>query len=192
MYTRDTVVAVRPFLRQPDGEEVIIGNAENGVFLAVPLEVVELLDHLAQGKSVGEASDLYQQKHGETPDMDDFLGLLETKGIVGPAGSGGDGTEVVVRSEKSARPRYHFSNFPQHVARRLFSLPVCESCLAVIALALWLVARNPSLLPVPRDLYFPDHRALSLTLLVAASYFTIFLHELAHLIAARAAGVNSR
>jgi hypothetical protein len=192
MYTRDTVVAVRPFLRQPDGEDVIIGNAENGVFLAVPLEVVELLDHLAQGKSVGEVSDLYQQKHGETPDMDDFLGLLETKGIVGPAGSGGDGTEVVVRSEESARPRYHFSNFPQDVARRLFSLPVCGSCLAVIALALWLVARNPSLLPVPRDLYFPDHRALSLTLLVAASYVTIFLHELAHLIAARAAGVNSR
>jgi putative peptide zinc metalloprotease protein len=192
MYTRDTVVAVRPFVRQPDGEDVIIGNAENGVFLAVPLEAVELLDHLAQGKSVGEVSDLYHQKHGETPDMDDFLGLLETKGIVGPVGAGGDGTELAARSMESVRPRYHFSNFPQQLARRLFSYPVCAGCFAVIALALWIVGRNPSLLPAPRDLYFPDHRAVSLTLLVAASYATIFLHELAHLIAARAAGVNSR
>jgi putative peptide zinc metalloprotease protein len=193
MYTRNTVVAVRPFLRQPDGEEVIIGNAQTGVFLAVPVEAVELLDHLAQGKSVGEVSDLYQQKHGETPDMDDFLGLLATKGIVEPVAAESDGTEGVVRaSVESRRLRYHFSNFPQQLARRLFSYPVWAGCFAVIALALWIVGRNPSLLPAPRDLYFPDRRALSLTLLVAASYVTIFLHELAHLIAARAAGVNSR
>src|SRR5215470_18920970 len=81
-YTRETFVTVHSFTRQPDGDEIIIGRKETGVFLAVPPEAVEVLEHLAQGKSVGEAADLYQQRYGEAPDLDDFLGLLESKGIV--------------------------------------------------------------------------------------------------------------
>jgi hypothetical protein len=86
MYTRDTVISVQPFTRQVEGEDVIIGRVETGVFLAIPFEAVEVLDALAQGKTIGEVSDLYQQKYGEAPDLDDFLHELESKGIVGPRG----------------------------------------------------------------------------------------------------------
>jgi putative peptide zinc metalloprotease protein len=192
MYTRNTVVAVRPFTRQREGEEVIIGSAETGVFLAVPPEAVELLEHLAQGKSVGEVSDLYQQSHGEAPDLDDFLSLLQSKGIVEPLVENNGGGSSPSTSRQPARPRYHFSNFPQPLAQRLFSQPVLAGCLLLIALALGAIIRYPSLLPVPRDLYFPDHRALTWTILIAAMYATIFAHELGHLIAARAVGIKSR
>jgi hypothetical protein len=193
MFTRNTIVAVRPFIRQPDGQDFIIGNPDAGMFLAVPGEAVELLDYLAQGLTVGESSDLYQQKYGETPDMEDFLGLLESKGLVQAANADSQSVEKIEQSNAhSPRTRYHFSNFPQQLAQRLFSYPVCWAAFAIIALAIWAAARNPVLRPVPQDLYFPDHRGLSLTLWVAASYATIFLHELAHLIAARAVGVNSR
>jgi hypothetical protein len=193
MYTRNTIVAVRQFIRQPDGQDVIIGNPDVGTFLAVPVEAVELLDYLAQGLTVGESSDLYQQKYGETPDMEDFLGLLESKGLVQVIDAESRGAEKIDQSSaNSPRTRHHFSNFPQQLAQHIFSHPVCGAALAVIGLAFWAAVRNPWLRPVPQDLYFPDHRGLSLTLWVAASYATIFLHELAHLIAARAVGVNSR
>src|SRR5215471_7753957 len=174
MYTRDTVGRVPAFSRHQEGEEVIIGTLATGVFLAVPPEAVELLEDLAQGKSVGEVSDLYLQRHGETPDMDDFLGLMETKGIVEPL-VGNNGDRVVPSLRQRSGPRYHFSNFPQPLAQRLFSRPLLSLGLLLIVLALAAMCRYPSLMPGPRDLYFPDHRTLSWTILMAASLATVFL-----------------
>src|SRR6516225_6623900 len=82
MYTRDTVVTVRPFTCQPEGEDMIIGRVETGVFLAVPPAAVKLLEELAQGKSVGEVADWHHQEYGEPVDMDDFLEVMESKGIL--------------------------------------------------------------------------------------------------------------
>jgi putative peptide zinc metalloprotease protein len=192
MYTRHTLFAVQPFSRQREGEEVIIGSAATGVFLAVPPEAVELLEHLAQGKSVGDAADLYQQSHGEVPDLDHFLGFLETKGIIEPLVENSGYGIAPSRSRQPSRPRYHFGNFPQSLAQRLFSRPVLSVCFLLITLALVAIGRYPSLMPVPGDLYFSDHRTLTWTILLAANYATIFVHELGHLIAARAAGVSSR
>lgn len=188
MYTSDTVVSVQPFTQQPEGEDVIIGRAETGVFLAVPPEAVELLQNLAQGKSVGEVSNLYQQKHGETPDLDDFLGLMESKGIIKLFGENSHESTL----QPIPRVRYHFSNFPRSLAQRIFSLPVLAGCFGLLALAAVATIKNPWLLTGPRDLYFPDHRTLCWTVLTAATYANIFVHELAHLIAARAVGINSR
>lgn len=193
MYTRDTVISVLPFTRQAEGEDVIIGRIETGVFLAVPPEALEVLDSLAEGKTIGEAADLYQEKHGETADLDDFLRVLETKGIIKPMvqGTDGDGA-VATTSQQRPRVRYHFSSFPHRLAQRLFSRPVLAGCFAVIVLALAAAVRDPSLLPRPRDLYFPDRRAMTWAILITASYVTIFFHELGHLISARALGINSR
>jgi putative peptide zinc metalloprotease protein len=191
-FTRDTVVAVRPFTRQPDGEEVIIGSSETGVFLAVPSEAVELLEQLAAGKNVGEVSDLYRQRYGETPDLEDFLLLLETKGLVGPADGSSNGGATGTSAQPPRQVRYHFGNFPQPLARRLFSSPALAVYFLVMGLALAAMIRDPWLTPVPTDLFFPDHRALSWAILILAGYAAIFVHELAHLVATLAVGVKSR
>ena len=190
MYPRDTVVTVQPFTRQHDGEDVIIGRPETGVFLAVPAEAVELLDYLALGSSVGDAQQHYYEKYGEVPDLEDFLGLLETKGII----SNGNQRPAAVNANlrPAANLRYHFADFPQRLAQILFG----RSALAVYGLltlsAISLVVVNPALASRPADLYFPDHRTLSWTIIAIASYTALFLHELGHLIAARAKGINSR
>src|SRR5262252_9975975 len=122
MYRRDSVVGVRPFSRQQEGDEVIIGSTELSVFLAVPAEAAELLEHLAAGKSIGEVSDFYQAKYGEIPDLEDFLSLLEAKGIVAPISeiqNGSDGR--VVTHPRPSTARYHFTNFPRSIAQRLFN-----------------------------------------------------------------------
>jgi hypothetical protein len=190
MYSRDSIVDVRPFTRQREGEEIVIGSPETGVFLAVPPEAVEILDLLAGGKSVGEVADLYFQARGETPDLEDLLIHLETKGLVGPQATGPDGGEQ--SGHPVGKTKFHFSAFPQPLARLLFSWPVliCEAGLAVLALAA--VLGDHALMPAPLDLVFYHQRAFSWTLLIVFTYGGIFLHELAHLIAARAVGVNSR
>jgi hypothetical protein len=189
MYKRNTIVSIRPLSRQPDGEEVVIGNRETGVFLAVPPEAIQFLDQLAAGKTVGEVADLHFEATGENLDLADFLGFLETKGLVAPDDAETNGERKTLPRHE---PTYHFSGFPQRLAQMLFSRPVfvCQALLAAIALTL--VLRNHSLMPVPADLVFSDHRALGLTALTAIAYASVFLHEMAHLVAARALGVNSR
>lgn len=192
MYSRDALVAVQSFTRQREGEDVIIGRPETGVFLAIPPEAVEVLDHLAEGRTVGEVFDLYQEKYGEAPDMEDFLGLLEEKGIVRPATQNGNQPAAPAARKQPGRLKYHFSGFPETLAKRIFGWPALAVGATVAILAVAAVVRHPSLAAGPRSLYFPDHRTLSWTILIAASYATLFVHELGHLVAARALGINSR
>ncbi len=190
MFTRDSIVAVRTFTRQREGEEVVIGSPETGVFLAIPPEAVELLDQLALGKSLGEVSDRYFEETGETPDLEDLLIHLQVNGIVETSGAGS------VRDRQPRRPvrevKYHFSAFPQSIAKVLFGRPALLCMAALIEPAIAVILRHPSLMPVPMDLVFYQRRALSWTLLTLFAYAGIFLHEMAHLVAARSVGVNSR
>ena len=193
MYPRDTAVTVHSFTRQQDGEEIVIGSPESGIFLAVPTEAVEVLDQLADGKTVGEVIDLHKQKYGEEPDLDDFLGLLEAKGFVQTASiaSGKSKMPPLVQS-RPAQKKYHFSNFSRSWAERIFSLPVLVMGSLVTIVAAGAGMRHPSLVAGPGALYFPDHRTLSWTILIAANYATLFAHEFCHLVAGRALGINSR
>jgi putative peptide zinc metalloprotease protein len=192
MFARDTVIAVMPLTHQKEGNEIIIGNPETGTFLAVSSDAAEVLNQLAQGKSVGQVSDLYQQKYGEKPDLDHLLSILQRKGLVGPTGEHSRGERTPARAQQLSQPRYHFSNFPQPVAHLLFSRPVIGFYSLIVGLALTAIYRDPELRPAPADLFFPDHRALSCAVLIVFSYAAIVFHELAHLIATRAVGVNSR
>jgi hypothetical protein len=194
MYTQDTVVFVHPFTKQQEGSDVIIGRVETGVFLAVPPEAVEVLEHLTQGRSVGEVAQISQS---EVADLDEFLSYLETKGFVKPRIKSINDPEDHVKPVFQAVPkpapmRYHFANFPQSLARLIFSRPVMAGCFVMMAIATFVMIYDPTFRTGTRDLYFPDRRTLSWTLLISFSYGTLFAHELAHLVAARALGVNSR
>ncbi|MFL6387943.1 MAG: hypothetical protein ACJ71U_10685 [Terriglobales bacterium] len=193
MYTPASFVSVRSYAVQLEGDDAIIGRVETGVFVAVPREALEILENLAQGKSVGETANCYERKHGEAPDLNDFLTLMEGNGIVKPfaAEDRVSGLSEVKALEQSHK-RYHFSDFPQCWARRIFSRPVLTACCLLIAAALSAAGLQPELAPRASDLYFPDHRTLSWTILLIAVYATIFVHELGHLTAARAVGINSR
>lgn len=199
MYTRDTRVTVYPLTRQEEGEEVIVGRPETGVFLALPEDAVWLLDLLSAGKTVGEAQDLFRTRFGETPDMDDFLHLLESKGLVQPPnsvatglggearGSGDDGT-----TGQPTTLRHHFSGIPEPVARSLFGPRALSAYGTLIATALTAIAIDPSLLAGRSALLFHHQRSLKLLAVLSLAYIAIFIHELAHLVAARAVGVDSR
>lgn len=193
IYTADALVEVYPFTRQQDDHEVVIGRPDIMVYLALPPDAVELLDQLAAGKTVGQAQTAYQERYGELPDMEEFLTMLQAQGFVQPKVSSGPVEWTLVRGGQPVKPmRYHFATFPQHVARRIFSAPVIVASVALIAVALAAIVSDPNVIPGWDAVVAQKYLTLATFTLLAISFVTVFMHELAHLIAARAVGVNAR
>jgi putative peptide zinc metalloprotease protein len=195
VYTNEAKVTVFPFTRQAEGGEVVIGRLETGVFLALPPDAVEILDVLAAGETVGRAQEIYRAKYGETPEMEEFLGFLQTKGFVQPAAGKERALNAAGPSRASAgprQPRYHFANIPQSVANALFGRTALTIAALLVALAAAGVWRAPVIFPGRSALYFRHDRTLMMLCLVFMGYATVFLHEMGHLVAARARGVSSR
>ncbi|HET9227472.1 MAG TPA: hypothetical protein VFR31_12445 [Thermoanaerobaculia bacterium] len=192
-FVEDSRVAVFPFSRQDGGEEeMVIGRPDVGVFLALPREAVRVLEDLAAGKTVGEARDLYHQRHGETPDMTAFLELLSEKGFVRLRRGESDTAEETGVASRVAARKYHFENIPKGVARFFFgSAALCVYTL-VIAVGAWIALRHPSLVPGRGALYFERLHTPKILTVIGFSFVTLFFHEMSHLVAAHAVGVKSR
>lgn len=189
-YAGETKVRVCPFARREEGEAVTIGDLRRQVFLTIPSEGLVILDTLVEGGTVAEASDCYQAQYGEAPDVEDFLEALESAGFVSPAT---DEDELVPagggRSVDPAPPPGWLS--PAR-ARRLCHPTVVVSCVLLVALATVLVATDPAVIPGPTVLVFKEHLAAVSMAMFAFAMAGVALHELAHLVAARAAGVPAR
>jgi putative peptide zinc metalloprotease protein len=209
MYEPSTQVAVYPFTRQPDGEEIVIGRTDTGIFLSLPREAVEILDWLRDGRTVAEAQAQYQEKYGEIPDVADLLTFLQEKGFVRPRRDGtsadapvsaANAANAVITpaADKTFAPpaaaavRYHFANIPVPLARKLFGKTALALGALIFALAVVAVFLDPSLRPHRDALIFSQHRTLKTLALILIGYTTVFVHEMGHLMAARAVGVNSR
>lgn len=188
-YDRDSKVRIYPFSRQIEGDEAIIGRAETGVFLAVPSAALEVLDALAAGKTVGEAQDLFYEQHGETPDLEDLLEILNAKGFLRNDAS------LPSSSVPSPLPikqrRSHFSSISAEMARMVFSRGMAIAVVPLLIVAVVLVLRDPGLLPDRFALFFKDDRTLKTLGVALFGYSSLFLHEMGHLVAARARGVGA-
>src|SRR3982750_3502053 len=201
MYTQEMKVAVFPFSRQAEGEEVVIGRVDTGAFLSLPPDAVEILDLLAAGKTVGQAQEIYRGKYGENPDMEEFLGFLQSKGFVRPwtdvvapppAAGAGPGVAPNVAASVPQQRRNHFANIPQPVAQALFGRTALLIAALLVALATIAVAQAPVIFPGRSSLFFRHDKTVMMLGLVLMGYATVFIHEMGHLVAARARGVSSR
>jgi putative peptide zinc metalloprotease protein len=193
-YAKSDLIEVQPFTRQRDGEEVVIGLPAASVFLSLPAEAVEILDSLSRGKTIGEAQTEFAHVHGIEPDVDDLLQCLEPRGFVRVRGRNVAG-ELLSPSPPSSAGRsksYHFASLSQSTARRFFGPLPLAFYLTTIAAALLVALTHPSLIPGRSSMVFSSHRTIKLIGLFLIGYGTIFLHEFAHLLAAKAQGVDSR
>ena len=192
-YGKCDLIEIQAFTRQREGTEVVIGLPEANVFLALPTEALEILDSLSRGKTVGEAQAEFVSAHGVEPDVDALLEVLEKRGFVRLRESHLSGKiSPRVVSGADHRIRYHFAQIPEPVARLFFSPLSLAFYLTIIATALAIAIIRPSLIPGRSSLVFTQHRTAKLITLGLIANGTIFLHEFAHLLAARAQGVKSR
>lgn len=194
----DRRVAVYPFTRQAKGDEVVIGRLDTRTFLALPPDAVEVLDDLADGKTIREASDLHRDRHGEVPDMESFLGVLGQKGFLRTLGDGEEMPEPSAAEWESTAgsggrtaAKRHFTGISQSWARRLSGRGALITIFGIIALAALAVFLDPSVIPGRSALYFSRNQTVNVLIVMLWGYSTLFLHELAHLIAARALGLDA-
>jgi hypothetical protein len=187
-YAPDSLVTVRPFNHRFDGDTVIIGDIDRQVFLAIPAEGLDILESLAAGRTVGEASRLYEEKYQETPDIEDFLEALEQEGFIGEASAVQAGEVPEVRQEHW---RWRFSWISPGLAQRLVSRPLLVVYGVIVAAGLALAIDDPKVMPYRggNALLFPSHIGIMMWTWFSLTLVGLFLHELGHVVAARAAGV---
>lgn len=192
-YTHDGYVTVFPFTQRSEGEETIIANAAQSSFLALPSSAVDLLVWLEEGKSIEETQSCYQQKYGECPDIDDFLELLEQEGFLTRLTDNEEAKNQAgsISLNVEAR-RSHFVGISEKTALAIFSRPVVIGALIIVAVGLLLLVFEPSLFPSIETLVFRQHTGPLILGILIFTLLTLFLHEMAHLVAARAAGVSAR
>lgn len=191
IYSQSDRVEVQAFTRQGDSEEVVIGLPASNTFLALPAEALEILDSLSRGRNVGEAQMEFARAHGVEPDVNELLQHLESRGFVRPWREKVD-DELGPAATAGRALRPHFAHLPESLAGRFFHPFALALYLATIAAAAALAVAHPSLIPGRANLVFSEHRTTKVIALAAIVYVSIFLHELAHLLAAKARGVEAR
>ncbi|MEM8530891.1 MAG: hypothetical protein AAGF95_08610 [Chloroflexota bacterium] len=191
--------AVYPFERQDEGEEVIISRADTASVLVLPTDGVDLLDRLAEGRTLAELNAYYQDTYDSTPDLDDFLETMEEAGFILPLATDQtvdastvkdlftDGTAGQVPAQQ-----FHFENFPESLARTLFSTYTLVLCCIIFGITGIAIALEPSIVPGWQSLVFTEHITLMNLTLMLIGFVGVALHEMAHLIATRSFGISSR
>jgi putative peptide zinc metalloprotease protein len=182
-FSPDARVIVEQLSRQPERDGVLVGRADLATFLVLPAEAVDVLDDLARGLTVGEAQARSRERHGETPDLESFLIELEARGFVRPAA----GEAPPAAAARAA----HFAGIPVVWARRLCRVTFLAGGAAMIAAAA-AAALDPQVIPGWRAAYFPNDTALGVLWLMTVGVAGTFVHEMAHLVAARAFNVSCR
>ncbi|MGN9913449.1 hypothetical protein ACTMTJ_38520 [Phytohabitans sp. LJ34] len=180
-------MTVRPFNHRTEGDTVILGDVDRHVFVAIPAEGLDIVEALADGKTVGQAARLYEEKYHETADIEDFLDALEKEGFIGEASAVAAGKTPEVRQ---AHWRWRFEWLSPRAAQRLVSWPVLVASGLLVAVSVAMVVDDPSVLPKAGNaLLFPQHFAALTWAWIFFAMLGLFLHELGHLVAARASGV---
>jgi hypothetical protein len=167
-----------------DTDEWIVGRFETREFIALPDLGARAIELLRQGLSVGETSGTLWSEYREEVDVAAFVAELIDLGFVAEA----DGK--VVPQPKAVPPSFPGLR-PEHV--RFALSPVLPALLSgLLVAAIVVLVRRPDLMPDYQWLLWSPRGSFVIGLTFAAGWSLVFLHELAHLVTARAAGVPAR
>lgn len=186
------VVELYPLSRQP-GEDGLqeLGRAETGTFVALPQEGVDLIEWMAAGLPLEQVKARFGERYGEPADLADFLEQLTDLGFVRSV----DGRAVEDLRPGAQPPRRRgwqlFATVPQERVAWLLSTPM-----KVLYLAIWLavpvlLALHPELVPSATDGLFHARTIVNIAGLVALGWSLMFVHEMAHVLTAKAIGCAS-
>lgn len=165
---------------------MILGRPELAAFITMPVEALEIVDDLAAGYSVADARDRFTARHGEEPDIHGLIAELERRGFLWPA------DDAAAPPPEPVVPPGHFEGFPRRLAQHLFGRAALTFYAIIIALAAIIVITDPSVRPSWHAMFFPERLILMVPLLLTLNIGAVFIHEMAHLVAAKAAGISSR
>jgi hypothetical protein len=185
---RNETVPLRQLSVVDDGQEVLIGSPESGVFVSVPPVGGVVVRALARGATLEEATIEAERFTGRPVNLDSFVEKLRRLGFVADE----DPSPVRPRRTAPIQQRRWSVRGSQRLACRLFgrvawtvynlSFVFCLGCFVV----------RPDLWPRPRDAFFLDNVGLSGLVLYPMVLLGMALHEGWHWLAAHAVGVKAR
>ena len=184
LVTGSTRLELHKLAMRRDAEEWIVGRPETGEFIALPEDGRRALVLLGQGLPVQDVHARLLAETGTDIDVADFVVAIADLGFVASA----DGRALP--QAPIPRPTLAWL-MPQHVRWALHPGAVV-GVIALAVAAAGSLALRPALVPSYHDLFWTGQGALVFLGYAALSWLIIGLHELGHLITARAAGVPAR
>jgi putative peptide zinc metalloprotease protein len=174
------------------GEEHEVGRVDTGIFVAMPTAGVELIRWLEAGHPLGEVRDRFRDRHGEDPDLDGFVATLAEVGFLHSV----DGAEIAAppaERMRSWRPLLRFSTprLGWMRARPAVAVWTLAAVLGWVGVPIWYVL-HPDTWPTAADAWIggPVSVSLNFAVLGVLGWGLTFLHELSHLFAMRALGLD--
>jgi hypothetical protein len=167
-------------VRQEDGE-FIVGRVDTGTFVCLPEIGVRALEILRQGDTLHEAEARLAAEDGSTVDLQAFAAELLNLGFIAAVDGDPAGSLTTARSHLPWLQ-------PRHV-RWLFSRPLGVAFWTILAAAAVTLILHPDLLPVYNDYFWSPLLSLVIAVNLVLGTFHLVIHEMAHLVAARAEGI---
>ncbi|MFD5615122.1 PqqD family protein [Kitasatospora sp. NPDC127060] len=184
---RSVVTLHRLASRADRDDTVVVGRIDTGSFVAIPDVGARIISLLAGGATVGAVAAQVSSETGddfEVPDIAEFVEDLVGLGFVASI----DGVELpgppVPRSSLERLKPSHVRWLVSPKVHCLFALIIGSAVVAAV------VRHTPP--PSYRDLLWTTTGSLVLVTQLVTGWTLIFIHELAHLATARAAGVPGR
>jgi hypothetical protein len=165
----------------PDGDEVVVGRVDTGVYVVLDADGAELLHRLAGGMTPSDAAGWYEARFGEPVNIVGFVGTLRELEFVRDTAPDRASGMVQV-------PKIRF----QRLGRALFSWPAWLGYAGLVATWVVLLVRLPQLRPAPLQVFFTGS-LLAVQLAIALGQAAlVFLHEAFHALAGRRLGLPTR
>lgn len=177
-------IELRPLSMRANGDEWILGSVEAGEFIAVPAVAVQIVKLLGEGLTIGEVQSQLAAETGQCFAVGDFVVALDDAGFISTI----DGEER--RSLPASRPSLPWIK-PKHVNFLLSPAFLFLVIALLIGALIALGFRHHATLSY-RTLVWTRYSGLAISTGAAIGWLIIFLHELGHLVTARAAGAPAR
>lgn len=172
------------FLKESENE-VVVGRPEIGAYITLPPIGYEIIEYLQQGNSLGETEQILIRKYGESIDVAEFVEALTVEYKLVYRMNGVIVNEAVPQQE-------HGAWIPAQTGRILFHPIACFVYFAILLSAIGVALYDTSYFPDFGEVLTASSTPMIVVISILAAWFLLFLHEMAHLIAARALGVPCR
>lgn len=182
--TPETCVEFFELVKREDGDEVVVGRPDTGDFVALPRVGWEVIDALRGGRTIEALSREFDEA-GVALDVADVVDQLADLGFVRAVGGVPNRSAPTVR-----RPSLPWLE-QRHVKWLVHPLAGVVWLVVVLAGGLTLVT-TPRVRPSFRDLLFSESTSVVLVGTTLMFLLVVALHEMAHLVSARASGVPGR
>ena len=185
LYSDESVVKLRPLVKRRYGNRYIIGNEESEIYVSITPVAYEILKLFEKGLSVKEIKLIVNKRFGNI-NIDYFVRNLLKHDFVESI----DGKEIKPIPSKKGGLSFDF--IPKKFVDILFSKWAYIIYLLVLISSFFILILEPKYLPRYSDYFFINNISLLFILSFLFGWVLVFIHELAHYLAARSLGIRAK